>query len=75
MFTDMEVVEMKGDGRLHSIVLRNVKAGATLQTSTPGVYATGDVRSGNTEQVASAAGESATAALMLRGYVNEGSTS
>ena len=35
MFTDMEVVEMKGDGRLHSIVLRNVKAGATLQTSTP----------------------------------------
>ena len=29
----MEVVEMEGDSRLRSIVLRNVKTGATLQTN------------------------------------------
>lgn len=43
----------------------------TLQTAIPGLYAAGDVRSGSTKQAASAAGEGATAALMIRDYVRE----
>lgn len=41
----------------------------TLETSLPGVYAAGDVRLGSTKQAASAAGEGATAALMIRDYL------
>lgn len=41
-----------------------------LATSLPGVFAAGDVRSGSTKQVASAAGEGATAALLIREYLN-----
>lgn len=43
----------------------------TLMTSIPGVFAAGDVRAGSTKQAASAAGEGATAALMIRQYVQE----
>jgi thioredoxin reductase (NADPH) len=42
----------------------------TLETSMPGVFAAGDVRLGSTKQAASAAGEGATAALMVRDYLN-----
>lgn len=42
---------------------------ATLMTSMPGVFAAGDVRAGSTKQVVSAAGEGATAALMIRHYL------
>ncbi len=41
----------------------------TLETSIPGVFAAGDVRAGSTHQAASAAGEGATAALMMRDYL------
>ena len=41
----------------------------TLQTSIPGVFAAGDVRQGATNQAASAAGEGATVALMVREYL------
>lgn len=41
-----------------------------LQTSMPGVFASGDVRSGATMQIASAVGEGATAALSIREYVD-----
>ncbi len=41
----------------------------TLETSIPGVFAAGDVRLGSTKQAASAAGEGATAALMIREYL------
>lgn len=44
-----------------------------LQTSIPGVFACGDIRSGATMQIASAAGEGATAALKIREYL-EGRT-
>ncbi len=43
----------------------------TLQTKIQGVYAAGDVRSGSTKQAAAAAGEGATAALMIRDYLKE----
>jgi thioredoxin reductase (NADPH) len=36
-----------------------------LETSVPGFFAAGDVRSGSTKHVASAAGEGAAAALMI----------
>ena len=42
-----------------------------LETSMPGVFAAGDLRHGSTKQAASAAGEGATAALMIREYLNE----
>jgi len=41
-----------------------------LATSMTGVFAAGDVRVGSTKQVASAAGEGATAALLIREYLN-----
>jgi thioredoxin reductase (NADPH) len=40
-----------------------------LETSMPGIFAAGDVRQGSTKQVASAAGEGATAALLVREYL------
>jgi len=40
-----------------------------LMTNMPGVFAAGDVRSGATMQIASASGEGATAALMIRQYL------
>jgi len=40
-----------------------------LETSIPGVFAAGDVRADSTKQVASAAGEGATAALLIREYL------
>ncbi|MBW8010119.1 MAG: NAD(P)-binding protein [Chloroflexi bacterium] len=42
---------------------------AALETSIPGIFAAGDVRAGSTKQVASAAGEGATAALLIREYL------
>jgi thioredoxin reductase (NADPH) len=40
-----------------------------LMTTLPGLFAAGDVRAGSTKQAASAAGEGATAALMIRDYL------
>ncbi|MNQ02398.1 Thioredoxin reductase [compost metagenome] len=48
-----------------------IKTDAHLQTSMPGVYASGDVRSGATMQIASAVGEGASAALSIREYLDE----
>lgn len=42
-----------------------------LMTSVPGVFASGDVRSGATMQIASAVGEGATAALSIREFLDE----
>ena len=42
---------------------------AALETSVPGIFAAGDVREGSTKQVASATGEGATAALLIREYL------
>lgn len=48
-----------------------VTTSATLESSLPGVFAAGDVRAGSTHQAASAAGEGATVALMIRGYLQD----
>jgi thioredoxin reductase (NADPH) len=40
-----------------------------LMTSTPGIFAAGDVRAGATKQAAAAAGEGASAALAIREYL------
>lgn len=46
-----------------------LKTDVQLQTSLAGVYAAGDVRAGSTKQAIAAAGEGATAALMIRQYL------
>ena len=46
-----------------------VLASPTLETSMPGVFVAGDVRQGSTKQAVSAAGEGATAAMMMRQYI------
>jgi thioredoxin reductase (NADPH) len=46
-----------------------VETDHSLQTSLNGIFAAGDVRKGATPQAASAAGEGATAALMIRQYL------
>ena len=59
---------------LHNIDLDAIgfiKTDSKLQTNIKGVFAAGDVRSGATMQIASAAGEGATAALMIREYIED----
>jgi thioredoxin reductase (NADPH) len=46
-----------------------VRTSPTLETSQPGVFAAGDARVGSSKQLVSAAGEGATAALMIRQYL------
>lgn len=48
-----------------------IKTNTELHSSLPGVFAAGDVRSGATLQIASAVGEGATAALMIRKFLEE----
>ena len=48
-----------------------IKTNERLETTVPGVFASGDVRSGATMQVASAVGEGATAALNMREYLDD----
>lgn len=60
-FLDGSGVELDGS--------RFVKSDLKLMTSVPGIFVAGDVRSGATLQIASASGEGATAALMIREYL------
>ncbi len=48
---------------------RFVKSDMRLMTNVPGIFVAGDVRSGATMQIASATGEGATSALMMREYL------
>ena len=104
---DTTVVEFKGDGKLESLVIKDVNTEETevmnpaavfvfigllpntgfvkdsvdldqwgsittspiMETSLEGVFAANDARAGSTKQVASAVGEGATAALMIRQYL------
>ena len=47
-----------------------IKTNLHLETTMPGVFASGDVRSGATMQIASAVGEGATAALSIREHLD-----
>ena len=105
-----EVAELRGEGRLSGIVVRDRASGASeelhpaglfvfiglspnsgwlpasierdpygfvmtkesLETSLPGIFAAGDVRKGSTKQAASAAGEGAAVALMIREDLRRG---
>jgi thioredoxin reductase (NADPH) len=60
-----------GHDLVHDAPLTNFtgREPAVLETSVPGIFAAGDVRVGSTKQVASAAGEGATAALLVREYL------
>jgi len=49
----------------------SVRTGPTMMTTIPGIFAAGDVRAGSTKQAASAAGEGAAVALMMRQYLKE----
>lgn len=61
---------LKGSGvELDEVGL--IKTTNRLETNIPGVFASGDVRSGATMQIASAVGEGATAALVIREYLDE----
>lgn len=63
------------NGALELDELGLIKTNERLETSIQGVFCAGDVRSGATMQVASAVGEGATAALMMREYIeNHGRT-
>jgi thioredoxin reductase (NADPH) len=46
-----------------------IMTGIDFQTSTEGIFAAGDVRSGSTKQLVSAAGEGAAAALAIREHL------
>lgn len=48
-----------------------IKTNHRLETNISGIFAAGDIRSGATMQIASAAGEGATAALMIREYLED----
>lgn len=48
-----------------------IKTDHELQTNIAGVFASGDVRSGSTMQIASAIGEGVTAAISIREYINK----
>jgi thioredoxin reductase (NADPH) len=52
-------------------IIGMIKTNPTLETNMPGVFAAGDVRAGATMQIASATGEGATAALMIRKYLED----
>lgn len=61
---------LKGSGiELDEVGL--IKTNEKLETNIPGVFASGDVRSGATMQIASAVGEGASAALSIRKYLEE----
>ena len=48
-----------------------IKTSETLETNIEGIFTAGDVRAGSTKQVASAVGEGATSALMIRQYLEK----
>lgn len=54
------------DSKIELDEIGMVKTNTDLETTMPGVFAAGDVRSGATMQIASATGEGATAALLIR---------
>ncbi len=58
-------------GKLDTDEHRFLKTSAKFESSLPGVYVAGDVRSGSTWQIASAVGEGVSATLAIRSYLDE----
>ncbi len=61
-----------GHDLIHNSAFHNdtpAKERGFVETSVSGIFAAGDVRAGSTKQVASAAGEGATAALLIREHL------
>jgi thioredoxin reductase (NADPH) len=59
------------NGKIELDEIGLIKTDSDLRTNLPGVFAAGDVRSGATMQIASAVGEGATAALLIRKHIEE----
>lgn len=59
------------DSKVELDELGFIKTDDNLMTSEPGIFASGDVRSGATMQIASAVGEGATAALNIREFLEK----
>lgn len=59
------------DSGVECDAIGHVKTNLKLETTVPGIFAAGDVRSGATMQIASAVGEGATAALSMREYLED----
>jgi thioredoxin reductase (NADPH) len=59
----LRAVELDVDG---FVIVNN-----DLETSVPGIFAGGDVRSGSVKQIAAAVGDGAAAALSIRGYLSK----
>lgn len=57
------------NGKIELDEVGMIKTNELLETNMSGVFAAGDVRSGATMQIASASGEGATAAMMIRKYL------
>ena len=58
------------DGLIDLNEIGMVKTDINLSTNVPGIFSAGDVREGATAQIASAVGEGAKAALMIREYLD-----
>jgi thioredoxin reductase (NADPH) len=58
------------DGSIDLNEIGMIKTDINLATNMPGVFSAGDVRDGATAQIASAVGEGAKAALMIREYLD-----
>jgi thioredoxin reductase (NADPH) len=67
LFPNSDLVKGLAEADPYGFVLTD----KTLMTSKPGLFAAGDVRAGSTKQAAAATGEGATAALMIRQYLEE----
>jgi thioredoxin reductase (NADPH) len=61
-----------GSGSAYPWPLAGVREPFAFETSRPGIFAAGDVRSGSVKQVASAVGEGAAAAIAIREFLRQG---
>ncbi len=67
----MPNTQFLSDGPIELDKIGMVKTATDLETNVRGIFAAGDVRSGANMQIASATGEGATAAVMVRNYLEE----
>ena len=66
-----EFLRVKSNVKIELDGAGHIKTDEHLATAEPGIFASGDVRSGANEQIVSATGEGATAALQIREFLIE----